>query len=105
MSVFVAGSVFNPGILEYREGKSLRYYINAAGGLTELGNKRGIVVLYPNGLVSPKRWHSNPKVTDGSTIIISQKLPSEPFDITQFATNWTSIISSMITVVVLSRQI
>ena len=70
-TVFVTGGVYNPGVLEFQNGKSLKYYINAAGGLTELGNKNGIVVLHPNGVVSPKKWYKNPKILDGSTIIVN----------------------------------
>ena len=104
-TIFVRGSVYNSGVIEFRKGKSLRYYINAAGGLTELGNKNGIIILYPNGLISPKKWYNNPKVMEGSIIIVNQKVPETPFDITQFATNWTSIISSIITAIILSKQI
>jgi protein involved in polysaccharide export with SLBB domain len=104
-TIFITGEVYNPGILEFVKGKSLRYYLNAAGGLTELGNKNGIILLYPNGLVKPKKWYSSPKVEDGSTIIISQKTPETPFNMTQFATNWTSIISSLITAYLLTRQL
>ena len=104
-AIYVTGAVYNPGVLEFRGGKSLRYYLNSAGGLTQLGNERGIIVLYPNGLVSPKKLLVNPKITEGSTIIVNEKIPEEPFDVTQFATNWTSIISSMITAIVLSKQL
>ena len=104
-TVFVTGAVYNPGVLEFRKGKSLRYYLNAAGGLTDQANDKGIIVLYANGIVSPKKWYSSPSVLEGSTIIVNLKAPEEPFDVTQFATNWTSIISSLITAMVLSQQI
>ena len=104
-TVFVTGSVYNPGVLEFRKGKSLRYYLNSAGGLTDQANDKGIIVLYANGIVSPKKWYSSPSVLEGSTIIVNPKAPEEPFNVTQFATNWTSIISSMITAIVLARQL
>jgi len=104
-TVFVAGEVYNPGVLEFRAGKSLRFYLNSAGGLTDLANNKGIIVLYANGIVSPKKWYTSPKVLDGSTIIVNQKAPEEPFNMTQFATNWVSIVSSMITIIVFSKQI
>ena len=104
-AIFVDGEVYNPGVLEYRQGKPLKYYINAVGGLTSNANKNGIIVLYANGMVSPKKWYANPKILDGSTIIVNKKPPSEPFDMTQFATNWTSIISSVITAVILTKQL
>lgn len=104
-TVLVTGAVYNPGVLEYRDKESLRFYLNAAGGLTNEADRSGIIVLYANGIVSPKKWYLNPKVLDGSTIIVNKKLPEEPFDLTQFATNWTSIISSIITTVILSQQL
>ena len=62
-------------------------------------------MIYANGVISPRKWYLSPKIQDGATIIVNQKEPEEPFDLTQFATNWTSIISSMITAIVLSQQI
>ena len=56
-------------------------------------------------VVKPKKWYSSPKIKDGSQIIVNTKPPQEPFNVTQFATNWTSIISSMITAVILSQQL
>ena len=103
--VNVVGEVYNPGLIEFRGGKSIRYYINSAGGLNQQGNKKGIVIVYANGVVSPKKWYVSPKVKDGSTIIINRKELDGPFDLTQFATNWTSIISSIITTIILSKQI
>jgi len=104
-TVFISGAVYNPGVLEYRKGKSIRYYLNVAGGITESGNRSGIIVLYPNGVVMPKKWYRSPRIIDGSTILVNQKPIEEPFNITQFATNWTSIISSMITAIILAKQL
>ena len=56
-------------------------------------------------MVSPKKWYSSPKIDDGATVIVNSKEIVEPLNITQFATNWTSIISSMITAIVLSQQL
>ena len=104
-TVNISGGVYNPGLVEYREGKSLRYYINASGGINERGNPNGIVIVYGNGVVKPKRWYSNPKINDGSMIIVNEKIPDQPFNLTEFATNWTSIISSIVTIAILSKQI
>ncbi|MBT4663203.1 MAG: hypothetical protein HOC18_15030, partial [Candidatus Marinimicrobia bacterium] len=104
-TVNVSGQVYNSGLIEFRRGKSLRHYINSAGGITEKGNKKSIIVVYANGLVSPNKWYTTPKIEDGATVIVNEKAPEEPFDLTQFATNWTSIVASMITAVVLSKQL
>ena len=104
-TVFVMGQVYNPGAIEFRSGKPIRYYLNAAGGLNERGFKKGIVIIYPNGVVKPKKIFQSPKVTEGSTIYINEKAIQEPFDLTQFATNWTSIVSSIVTTYILSKQL
>ena len=104
-TVNITGQVYNPGIVEYKKNKTIRYYINAAGGLSQNADKNAIIVVYANGVVSPNRWYRRPRIEDGSTIIVNSKEFQEPFDVTQFATNWTSIISSMITAIVLSQQI
>jgi protein involved in polysaccharide export with SLBB domain len=104
-TVNVSGEVYNPGLIEFSKNKSLRKYINAAGGITDNGNSNSIIVVYASGVVSPKKWYSRPRIEDGATIIVNQKPPQEPFNLTQFASNWTSIISSMITAVVLSNQL
>ena len=105
MSIKIEGEVFNPGIIEFQKGKSINYYINAAGGSKSTADNKKIVVIYANGVVKPNRWFLSPKIEDGCTIIVNQKEALTPFDVTQFATNWTSIISSLITAVVLSQQI
>lgn len=104
-TVNVTGEVYNPGLIEYIKGKKLNYYINSSGGFTQTGSKSDIIVVYANGTVNPKKWYSQPEIRDGTTIVVNSKEIGEPFNITQFATNWTSIISSVITAVILSQQI
>ncbi len=104
-TINILGEVYNPGLLEFEKNKSLRYYINSAGGITDRGSYDKIIVIYANGVVSPKRWYNSPSIRDGSTIIINRKEEREPFNLTQFATNWSSILSSLITAVILSQQI
>ena len=42
-TVNVSGEVYNPGLIEFKLGKSMRHYINAAGGITESGNNKSIM--------------------------------------------------------------
>jgi len=104
-TVNISGQVYNPGLIEFRKGKGLKYYINGAGGVTERGNKRNIIVVYANGVVSPNKWYLTPKIEDGATIIVNEKPSSEPFDTTEFANNTLSLLSSLVTILVLSKQI
>ena len=104
-TINVVGEVYNPGLIEFKKGKTIRSYLNDAGGTTQLANRSGVIVVYANGVVIPRKWYSSPKILDGCTIIVNQKEQAEPFNLTQFATNWTQIISSVVTVVILSQQI
>ena len=103
--VFVTGEVYNDGLIEYQPGKSVKYYIDSAGGVTLNGNKNDILVIYANGVVQPKKLLSSPKVRDGATIIVNTKELSPPFNPTEFANTTLSLISSFITILVLSKQL
>lgn len=49
--VLVDGSVFNPTAITYKSGKSVGWYLEQAGGSTELGDKKGIFVIRADGSV------------------------------------------------------
>ena len=104
-TVNVFGQVYNSGLIEFRTGKGLKYYIDGAGGVTEQGNKKSIIVVYANGVVSPNKWYSTPKIEDGATIIVNKKPYSEPFNPTEFASTLASFLSSIVTIMVLSKQL
>ena len=104
-TVFVTGEVYNPGLIEFDSRKSLKNYIDLAGGPTKDGDKNDVIVIYANGEVKPKKRFSSPKVKDGATIIVNQKEPTEPFDPTQFANTTLSLLSSLVTIIVLSKQL
>ena len=104
-TVNIAGEIYNPGLIEYEAGKPLKYYINRAGGITPKGDRNDIIVIYANGVVSPKKFMNSPKIRDGCTIVINEKEIKEAFNIAEFTTTTLSIISTTITILVLSRQL
>jgi len=55
--------------------------------------------------VKPKKRFSSPKIQDGSTIIVNVKEPTESFDPTEFANTTLSLLSSLVTIIVLSKQL
>ena len=102
-TVLVTGDVNMSGLVEYRRGASLSYYLSSAGGIK---SKPSIInIIHPNGTVKTKNTFFSPRIYDGSTIVITAVDQDERFNLTQFATNWTQIISSMITVYLLTQQI
>ncbi len=104
-TINIMGEVFNPGIIEYQKGRTISFYINSAGGITNSGDRKNIVIIYANGLVSPKKRLRSAPVRDGSTIIVNKKDAIEPFDLTEFISNWTSLITTIMTAVLLTRQV
>ena len=102
--VFVKGEVYNPGLIQFKKGKTLRHYIERAGGYNIYADNSRVVVFYANGDVKIKKWYSNPKIKEGATIIIYPRVIEEPINWTEFAKNVSSIIASFATIFVLIQQ-
>ena len=98
-TVNVEGNIFNPGLVQYIPGKSLKDYIESAGGFTPSANRKIIAVHYANGDVKLKksRWYT-PPVREGSTITVYKKPPSDPFDVTEFLKELASVTASFATI-------
>lgn len=74
-TVKIIGGVNVPGSVYYEEGESLDYYINAAGGYTEMANEDNVLIRLANGKpVSQNRflfWKSlSEDITPGTTIYV-----------------------------------
>lgn len=94
--VEIKGKVYNPGLVTYSKGRSIKSYIKAAGGIQPTGNKRDILVVYPNGNVKPNGLpFFHPKVPEGATIIVNPKPEREPFSLNQLLRDTASIAASM----------
>jgi hypothetical protein len=80
--VQIDGAVNNPQYVSY-QGRRFKYYLNAAGGITENARLKGAYVQYPNGLNKPVRhilfFRNYPSVKPGSRIIIPEKRPGLRF--------------------------
>tara|TARA_A100001015_G_C15043496_1_gene741600 strand:- start:3350 stop:5362 length:2013 start_codon:yes stop_codon:yes gene_type:complete len=104
-TINVAGEVYNPGLVEFQPGKSINYYINSVGGVTQKGSKKDIIIVYSNGFVEPNTFFFKPKIQDGASIIVNQKEDKRGLNLTEFATTSLSIISTTVTILVLSQQL
>lgn len=56
--VMVQGQVFNPTAIGFRPGKNAKWYLNQAGGPTNLANKKAIFVIRADGTVIGRRGYS-----------------------------------------------
>ena len=97
--VYIHGEVKNPGPFKYKTGRSVKDYINEAGGLTSDADKNGISIRYPNGEGNEvKRLWLSPLVMDGSIINIST-YTREYVDKTELAKEITAIIANLAQVI------
>ncbi len=102
--VSVRGEILKEGKVQFKRDKPLSYYIEKAGGFSNYADKSKIAVIYPNGNVKIKKWHSTPSIINGSTIIIYPEEYREPVKLTEVAKNISSLVASLATILVLVNQ-
>lgn len=90
-TVNVTGAVVFDAKVLYESGRSLRHYINRAGGFTEHADEDAVVVTYPNGQRAVAEnfllFKRRPRIQPGSTITVPELPPSEREGLT-----WSQII-------------
>ena len=97
--VKVSGEVYNTGLVQYRKGKSIGYYIESAGGFNFDADPNKITIIYANGDVDIKKIFHNPKPMEGCHIIVQQAEEKEKFDFTEFLKETASILASLVTII------
>ena len=102
--VYVVGEVGLPASVPYKEGASLGYYVDQAGGYTDNAATGSEIVILPNGKKwEPSGWFfiANPDIQSGSTVIVPAeiKTTSDPWPIIRdFVTVITSAAVLVLTV-------
>jgi protein involved in polysaccharide export with SLBB domain len=79
--VLVTGQVYNASAITFVPGKTAGWYLQRAGGSTEGGNRKEILVIRANGLVVGRRsinWHEpgvlDSKLEPGDVVVVPQKV-------------------------------
>ena len=72
-TVKINGAVMYPNTVVYGSGKSLKYYVEQAGGYANLAKKRKAYVVYMNGTVARLKSSSSKAIEPGCEIIIPSK--------------------------------
>nr|MDP9180023.1 SLBB domain-containing protein [Gemmatimonadota bacterium] len=79
--VNVKGAVNSPVAVTYVPGRSLEYYVRAAGGLTRRGDLRYAYVTQPNGKVEATSgkfiFKNDPRPRPGSTVFVPERDANE----------------------------
>lgn len=97
LTVRVTGEVLSPAMLQFRDGKNPRDYIDEAGGYSFHADKKRAFVLYPDGSAEPlllNIWNHNAvKIPPGSTIVVPKD--PKPFDFMESAKDFSQILSNL----------
>jgi polysaccharide export outer membrane protein len=81
--VMVSGQVLNPTAVSYIPGKSAKWYLSQAGGLTQIAAKKGVFVVRADGSVISSRnnsdlWSGDPMgavLKPGDSIVVPENAP------------------------------
>lgn len=108
--VNVQGAVNSPVAVTYAPGRSIDYYIRAAGGPSKKADVKRTYVTQPNGKVEARESHfllpdGIPKPRAGSTVYVPERDASDrPFDFLQSAGAIAQIAATLVTLVIALRR-
>lgn len=68
--VNIGGEVLIPKSIQYSPTYSFQDYLMAAGGFTQQANRRGVLVVYPNGAVRVVRYDTSLPISGGDQIMV-----------------------------------
>jgi protein involved in polysaccharide export with SLBB domain len=83
-TVLVAGQVFNPTAISQQRGRSAKWYLSQAGGLTPMADRKAVFVIRADGsVISAKNnnsgwWSGDPlsaSLRPGDTVIVPERAP------------------------------
>jgi protein involved in polysaccharide export with SLBB domain len=94
--VMVQGQVYNSTAVGYISGRSAKWYLSQAGGVTQLADKKAVFVIRADGSVLAAKnngtmWSGNPMdavLVPGDLIVVPEKAPQIA------ARNWLPLIQS-----------
>ncbi len=79
--VLISGQVYNASAITYAPGKKAGWYLERAGGATEIANRKEIFVVRANGVVVGRRsggWREgdvlSTRLNPGDVIVVPQKI-------------------------------
>jgi polysaccharide biosynthesis/export protein len=96
-TILVTGQVFNPTAIGVQDGRSARWYLSQAGGLTPMADKKAVFVVRADGsVISAKNnsdgwWGGDPlsaSLRPGDAVIVPEKAPKIG------GPNWQTVIQA-----------
>ena len=104
-TVKVSGEVMHPVSMPYEEGKSLRYYVEHAGGYARKAYKRHAYGVHMNGSVMQLSRRSSRHIEPGTEIVIPSKAgrkgmsSTEVIAMSSSAASMASVIAALVNII------
>jgi protein involved in polysaccharide export with SLBB domain len=95
--VLVNGQVFHPTAVSYQNGRSAKWYLSQAGGLTQISDKKAVFVVRADGSVLSAKGNRegffagdplNSTLRPGDTVVVPEKAPRIG------ARNWSTVFQA-----------
>jgi polysaccharide export outer membrane protein len=108
--VMVEGTVNSPGAVPYTPGKSLDWYVNAAGGYTQLSDSRHVYVTQPNGKREAVKRRvvladDVPRPKSGAVIFVpAKRIEEQPTNIAGVISTVAQVLTALVTVILVAKQ-
>jgi protein involved in polysaccharide export with SLBB domain len=107
--VTIKGAVNMPSTVAYVRGRSIEYYVGAAGGATATGDEGRAYVIQPSGKLESVRRRllvpsTTPEPRPGSVVTVPEKDPNDKKDYTAIAGSIASILSATVAIVIALRR-
>jgi polysaccharide biosynthesis/export protein len=108
--VMVQGAVNSPGAVPYTPGKSLDWYVDAAGGYSQVGDTKHPYVTQPNGKRQGVKRRivfadKVPKPSSGAVIFVPTKIVQEqPSNVTAVIGTVAQVLTALVTVIIVAKQ-
>ena len=102
-TVKISGTVMYPNTVTYKNGASLSYYINQAGGYGDRAKKSKVYVVYANGNVGKVKRFGGSKIEPGCEIIVPSKPEKTGSNLAQTMTMASTITSMAAMIATLFR--
>lgn len=107
-TVRMRGNVVYPTTIRYESGRSLKHYINGAGGFERRANRKQTYVVYANGAVNKTRSilgiRNYPNVEAGAEVIVPTKGPRVPLRLGDLVGVTTALATLVLVISQLNSQ-
>ncbi|HEX2250024.1 MAG TPA: SLBB domain-containing protein [Gemmatimonadales bacterium] len=108
--IMVQGAVNSPGAVAYSPGKSLDWYVNSAGGYTQLSDTKHAYVTQPNGKRQGVKRRvvlkdDVPKPKPGAIVFVpAKRIQEQPSNVLGVVSTAAQVLTGLITLIIVADQ-